>query len=152
MPGASRRRRPNRVYDVGRSLAVAEAIELEPRACYKNALLAFLTLDELRGGSYVEGFAVPDFGRIRLPLEHGWVELADGTVVDPSLAALGHADVAFFPAVRLSWQRARRLVAEEAELPYLRSHRTDRHRRAYLTAQVKAHEAAFGPDAVAVWR
>lgn len=139
------------MFDVTRSLAVADAIPPAPRSCYKNALLAFLALDELRDGRYVEGFAVPDFGGFRLPLEHGWVEMVDGAVIDPSLAALGHTDVAYFPAIRLSRKATRRLVAEEVHLPYLLTHRTERHRRAYFAAQAKAHEAAFGLHTEYVW-
>lgn len=139
------------MFDIARSLAVADGIPPEPRACYKNALLAFLARDELHDGCYVEGFAVPDFGNFRLPLEHGWVELPDGTVIDPSLAVLGHTDVAFFPAIRLTYRQAERLVADEVALPCMLSHRSEPHRRNYLKAQAQAHEAAFGAAVAGLW-
>jgi hypothetical protein len=48
--------------------------------------MALLVDPALTEGVYVEGYAVWPIG-LRLPIHHGWVGLADGTVVDPTGAA-----------------------------------------------------------------
>src|SRR5215211_4273703 len=98
------------MLDVSRSLAAAKMIQVEKKACYKNALLTFLSRDEFRAGWYVEGFAIPDIKGVKIPFEHGWVELFDGSVIDVTFADLGHASVTYFPAIKLSFHQALNLV------------------------------------------
>lgn len=134
------------MLDVPHSLSVAKNIPLKKKACYRNALLALLCQEELQHGWYVEGFAIPTIGNLRLPMEHGWIELKDGRIIDPSFADLGHTDVAYFPALKLQWKRARRLIFEHVSLPYMLSHKTIHHRAAYLKALLDAYKAAFGTE------
>ena len=104
-----------------------------------------MCIQHIKRGWYVEGFAVPDMkGGVRIPFEHGWVELPDGRIIDPSFAALGHRDVAYFPALRLPWKRAEQLVLHSAPLPRMLLHRTERHRTAYRKAQAASYQVAFG--------
>ena len=42
--------------------------------------------EELQTGWYVEGWAIPDLKGMRLNQEHGWVELPDGSIIDPTYA------------------------------------------------------------------
>ena len=51
------------------------------------ALLTMYAYDAYQRGWYVEGFAIPDIRGVRIPFEHGWVELPDGRIIDPSFAA-----------------------------------------------------------------
>lgn len=139
-----KKRNDSPTLDIPNSLAIAKTIEIEKRACYKNALLAYLTNKDVRQGWYVEGFAVLEIFGARLPLEHGWIQLPDGRVIDVTSVTLGHANVAYFPALRLSQRQARKLVDTEQPLPVMLSQRTPRHLAAYRKAQKQAHKAAFG--------
>ena len=94
-------------------------MRLEKKSCFKNAMVAFLTLEEFRRGWYAEGFAIPDLNGLRLPLEHGWIALPDGGVIDVTYADLGHRNVEYFPAIRLSWEHAMGLVSKDAAMPYM---------------------------------
>lgn len=132
------------MYDRPRSLALAQRVPLTKRSCFRNALLAFLSLEELHDGWYVEGFAVPDIKGLRLPLEHGWVALPDDTIIDVTYAVLEHADVVYFPALQLTAMQAMRLVETEAPLPRMLLKRSRRNRHAYTAAQEAAYHAAFG--------
>lgn len=134
------------MYDTQRSLSAVKSISVEQKACYRNALLAFLSVDELHGGWYVEGFVVANVRGLSLPLEHGWVELPDGGIIDVTYAAAGLRTGAYFPAIRLKARAAMRLVETESPLPRMLLARSRRNRQAYLTAQAAAHRAAFGPD------
>ena len=107
------------MFDVTRSLDVANRILLKRRVCYANALLTMASAEALQTGWYVEGFAIPTIKDICMPVEHGWVQLPDGRIIDPSFAVLGHTDVAYFPAIRLRWQRAEQLILRNIRLPYM---------------------------------
>lgn len=69
--------------DYQQSLAVARAIQAQPKACWRNAAMALLTC--LDAGRYVEGIAVWN----GIPMEHGWVEV-ENSIVDPTWV-VGHA-------------------------------------------------------------
>lgn len=127
------------MFDIQRSREVANHIIVEKRACYKNALVALLTQDSLARGRYVEGFALPDLGGCRLPMEHGWIELPNGTVVDATYVSMGITDVRYFPVLHLSRQRAARLVERGAMLPVMLNESTPGSREAYLEAQAAAY-------------
>jgi hypothetical protein len=132
------------MLDFARSVAAAKTIPLERKACYKNALLTMLSNKEYQSGWYVEGFAIPTIGAFRIPMEHGWLELPDGSIIDPSFADLGHTEVAYFPAMKLQWQRVLKLCRDNPSLPSMLSHQANRHRAAYLKARSDAHRAVFG--------
>jgi hypothetical protein len=78
---------PHFTLDVTRSIAAAERIPFQKKRCYANALLTMYAYEEYQRGWYVEGFAIPDIRGVRIPFEHGWVELPDGRIIDPSFAA-----------------------------------------------------------------
>ncbi len=134
------------MFDRSRSLAVDQRLQLEKKACYRNALLAFLSTEEFRSGWYVEGFAIPTVKGMRLPLEHGWVALPDGSVIDVTYATLGCTNVEYFPALRLARTQAMALVRRAAPLPYMLRHRSNHNRSAYRKARAAAYQAAFGSD------
>jgi len=110
------------MLDVERSLAAAQNIEVEKKACWSNALSAFLFHKEFHKGWYVEGWAVPTIKSIRLPLEHGWVELENGSVIDPTFAVLGHRNIEYFPGLKLTYEEAFSLARKGAKLPHIRSY------------------------------
>lgn len=134
------------MLDVTRSLVAAKTIPLEKKACYRNALLTMLYNKEYQSGWYVEGFAIPTIGNIRIPLEHGWVQLTDGSIIDPSFAILGHTEVTYFPAIKLQWKRAIKLSLDNPSLPYMLSHRTIHNRAAYFKARSDSYKTAFGEN------
>ena len=68
----------NREIDIHRSHEAAQRIKAEPRACWRNAILAQQHLPETL---YIEGWAVSPDG---LVIEHGWLE-QDNKVIDPTL-------------------------------------------------------------------
>ena len=88
----------------------ARRIEAQVSECYSNAYRALLTLPELAGGQYVEGYAVCD----GLVLEHGWIEL-DGRIVDPTLH--GRGDVAYFAGPRFTQRQAWKAIEDTGDLP-----------------------------------
>lgn len=134
----------NNMFDLTRSLAAAKRIQVEKKECYKNSLLIFLNTEEFRDGWYVEGFAIPDIRGIRLPMEHGWIALPDGSIIDVSYADLGHTSVEYFPALQFTWNQAMGLVRKEALLPIMLWQRSIRHLHAYKRAQAAAYKTAFG--------
>ena len=137
------------MFDVTRSLDVANRIPLKRRACYANALLTIASDEALQTGWYVEGFAIPTIKDIRMPVEHGWVQLPDGSIIDPSFAVLGHTEVAYFPTIRMRWQQAEKLILKNVQLPSMlsrKSFQSLRTRAAYCKAMTKAYAAAFDED------
>lgn len=72
-----------------RSAEVADLIKAEQQACFRNA---FFAAGLIKGSLYVEGFGV--IRDIGVPLEHGWIETPEGTVIDPTWydqkAAIGY--------------------------------------------------------------
>lgn len=54
-----------------------------PNECYLNAYRA-LILRDLQGDHYVEG--VIGSLHIPLPIDHAWIETADGEILDPTMA------------------------------------------------------------------
>lgn len=64
------------MLDVETSKLIARKIKAKPGQCWKNA---YLSLIELPGAFYVEGWAWDG-----IAFEHGWIEL-DGRIIDPTL-------------------------------------------------------------------
>ena len=79
--------------DLERSRLVAGQIHAEPKRCWHNALSVVCQLDTYREASYVEGFACVEDG---MQIEHGWVMLRDGTIIDPTLQRPG---ITYFPGL-----------------------------------------------------
>jgi hypothetical protein len=128
------------MLDVARSLAAAKRITVQPKECYANALYTLLCHREYRSAWYVEGFANTHNGGG--PFEHGWVELAEGSIIDPTLAVLGHTNVTYFPAIKLNYEQALRLVETSALVPSMLWHKSVHNHTAYLKAHQDAHAAA----------
>jgi len=65
------------------SARLADRIQAQPNECYRNAALALFSSLVPADSWYVEGtVAMLD---VSLPLEHGWIELRDKTILDPTL-------------------------------------------------------------------
>ena len=61
-----------------RSFELAKVVGAKKQQCWKNS---FLTLPYVEQGAvYVEGLAMTVV--LPIPLDHGWVELQDGSVID----------------------------------------------------------------------
>jgi hypothetical protein len=129
------------MLDIPGSLEAARTIPFEKKACYRNALLTMLSLEAYQSGWYVEGFAIPTIKGIRIPMEHGWVQIKDNRIIDPSFAVLGYTEVAYFPAIKLTWNKGIQLILKNSRLPYMLSHRTKHNRAAYLKALSDAYQA-----------
>ena len=74
-------------YDLEHSFLAAYHIQAQPYRCWRNAALAVHLLPEVfaDGGRYVEGWIVLPRQHHLAIIEHGWCQLADGTIVDPSI-------------------------------------------------------------------
>jgi hypothetical protein len=106
------------MIDITRSLVIAKAIKARKKGCWYNALKAFFAYEDLQSGWYVEGYAIPGHIKTRLPLEHGWIERADGSIIDPTWAMFGDNMAEYFPGVKYTYEDAVRVVDEtEGELP-----------------------------------
>lgn len=71
--------------DYERSQEIAAAIDIRLKQCWRNAMLTIMVYDTLVDAFYVQGYIVVAWGAV---IAHGWVELADGTVIDPTLVFL----------------------------------------------------------------
>lgn len=97
-------------FDVASSHAVADRVDAKPKDCWRNALIAVLTLDDLSDAFYVEGVALyEDTG---LPVAHGWIVDADGMIVDPTAVLLTEGRVRYFEEARYPAAKARRFVGK----------------------------------------
>ncbi|SRR6266568_1016768 len=74
------------MYDYETSIVIADKVLALPKQCWSNSVRALRTCKkQLRGAFYVEGHIefIPG-----LYIQHGWLELPDGTIVDPTRAFL----------------------------------------------------------------
>ena len=105
------------MLDFERSIAVAKQIDIQVKECYANAIYTLLCCNEYQDGWYVEGFAfITERSRL---LEHGWVELTDGSILDPTFASLGHRNVEYSPAIKLNYEQAMELVENGSDVPLI---------------------------------
>ncbi len=74
------------MLDCEGSICLARRIGLEHSRCFYNASRAVRDVPELHNASYVEGVAVIVVEGKTHYFDHGWIETADGTIVDPTLA------------------------------------------------------------------
>lgn len=80
--------------DWAQSLQIARQITAGPGAdtCWEAAAITLLVLlGQPAGAHYVEGYLIvpdTDLPDALLPIEHGWVERANGTLLDPRQAAI----------------------------------------------------------------
>jgi hypothetical protein len=66
--------------DVERSRRLARVLNVQAKDCYANGVLGLLLPGTDDGEYYVEGWVLTE-----IVFEHGWIELADGTLLDPTL-------------------------------------------------------------------
>ena len=100
------------VIDFERSLKIAAEIRAEDKMCWRNAIMAIVDLPET--AVYVEGWA-----HNMLLTTHGWVELEDGTIIDPTPSWItGDHPTTYYPAIRYSRSEAlERAVGQGQTLP-----------------------------------
>jgi hypothetical protein len=107
------------------SVWIALRMGASPIQCFDNAWRMFLrTIPEFfyPDGIFVEGWYVLDLPEKVVMNEHGWCELPNGTIIDPTVVLLVPQDqpVFYFPGVSRSWHEVSRLVDEEKWFPYVR--------------------------------
>lgn len=118
---------------------LAEQVEAQPRDCYRNAVMGLLTQPWLEDAVYVEGHARPhDLG---IPFEHGWLEMPDGSVVDPTWVLLHDCVVEYYAGERYTRPQVFERMASDLPLSGMRS-------RAMHAASYWAMRAALGGDAI----
>jgi hypothetical protein len=111
------------VLSIKLSLYALLAIAAQPNHCFENAWRTFLSSPKhFKQGRCVEGWIVFDLEREVVLNEHGWCELQDGTIVDPSILFLVDPDqpVYYFPGVTRDWQEMQTLVQGQCIFPYVR--------------------------------
>jgi len=104
------------------SRTVAREVGARTRECYSNAARAVLNVRlEGRNPCYVEGAAVVLIGEASLvALEHAWVELADGQVVEPTWVLDGTGEArAYFPIGKWDVEAVVEAVVERRKFPLL---------------------------------
>lgn len=108
------------MYDFDLSVKFANKIHAVPKNCYWNARTAFLRYKQLRGGWYIEGYALVTFNSstVKLPFEHAWIELKDGSIVDPTYAAQGDKNVVHIPGIKLNYEEFTAWRKEKKEFPF----------------------------------
>ncbi len=91
-------------YDLELSFLVAYHVQAQPYRCWRNAALAVHLLPEVfaDGGMYVEGWIVLPRQHYLAIIEHGWCQLADGTIVDPSILLVEQPSQRIFYAAGLT--------------------------------------------------
>ncbi len=113
VPGEKTLREALRV-DLSRQLAAA--IGAQPFQCALNAWRALIEFPALfrSGGRLVEGWFVVESDDRVVMNEHVWCELADGSIVDPSVLLLVPATtpVWYFAGLTRSWEEAETLEGE----------------------------------------
>ena len=133
------------MLDVTTSLAVAKAIGAVNKQCWYHALRAFLLCEELQAGWYVEGWAIPEKVEMRLPIEHGWLERPDGSIIDPTWAMLGNTEVHYFPGVKYTYAEASQLAKgkKSVQLPLISQEGDPLAHPAYAQARKDSFQAAI---------
>jgi hypothetical protein len=77
---------PDPRLDQEASIRLAQKIHPEHSRCWANAQRAVRDVPELHDAWYVEGIAVVVVDRVFQHFDHGWIETADGRILDPTLA------------------------------------------------------------------
>lgn len=74
--------------DLVKSRELAGIVGAQSKECFTNAMAGMMHLvdrEHIEGAVYCEGYATSEDVSY-LPIEHGWITLADGTVYDPTWA------------------------------------------------------------------
>ena len=107
---------PNKNVELSKK--VAKEIDAQKHQCWNNSVMAVYILDDiLHGAVYVEGWIV-----YIVPIEHGWIELTDGTIVDPTIPEA--IDVLYFAGVKYSREEIETRLEENGEIrpPFVYEH------------------------------
>lgn len=139
------------LLDYELSVKVAGLIHAQKYHCWYNARDALVHLPGLfLFARYVEGWLVEPMEHEVQIIEHGWVEFADGRIVDPSIVLLAgrDQDLHYFSGLLLGWPDVQD-IPQDAPLPLARliSHRKDGlghpdYKAAYETASAHAEGLA----------
>src|SRR5689334_16975912 len=106
------------MIDKALSQQLADAVEAEPGECWRNAIMALFQVNDA-GARYVEGWAAgPEFPFCYIPMEHGWIEMSDGTVIDPTWITLSRTldDYVYAPFRYYTRGDIDQLLAEKGEI------------------------------------
>jgi hypothetical protein len=123
-PVWEKRRQDYLDYDV--SLSVALIIGAGPNTCFDNMLGMFLNYFPdvfSQVGKFIEGWYVIDLEDEVVVNEHGWCELPDGRIIDPTVVILvsPNLPVYYFPGVERTFQEVKAIVQKgEVMFPYVR--------------------------------
>jgi hypothetical protein len=109
------------MFDYSLSVLLAFVVRAEKGRCWLNAARVAANFPELLegGGSYIEGWIVLHRSPEE-PVEHGWCQFSDGTIVDPSIVLLiNEGDlVSYFPGLCLNSAQVRAL--DGTMMPHVR--------------------------------
>lgn len=110
--------RPSRNKSAALSHEAARRVNAQPKMCYKNAAIALFSYE---GACYIEGvMTVDNFGG--LPVEHAWVELDSGIIIDPTLP---DDEGSYFPFIRYTSGEVLELSRQE-KLPFYNKQATNK--------------------------
>jgi hypothetical protein len=122
-----REKRKQDYLDESTSQQAAFLIGADTNGCFDNALDLFLKYFPdvfFPGGKFVEGWYVIDLEDEVVVNEHGWCELPDGRIIDPTVVILlpPEQQVYYFPGVERTWQEMQAIVQQKKEIwfPYVR--------------------------------
>lgn len=128
------------MLDLPLSLTISRRIAAVPKRCWGNAVAALRTQRKLQEACYVEGWIV-----LVKPVaaEHGWIELPDGRIIDPTYAPLiagqlADAQPVYFPGLRYTRKELKGIQLKA--LPCIwksgegRGHQHSQYKKAYKEA------------------
>ncbi len=123
-PVREKRRQDVLLVDV--SLFMAATIGAHPNTCFDNVLDLFLHYfpqEFSAHGKLVEGWYVVELEDEVVLNEHGWIELASGKIIDPTVVRLlaPSCPVYYFTGVKRTWQEVQAITRrKEVWFPYVR--------------------------------
>ncbi|BCL79555.1 hypothetical protein ccbrp13_20200 [Ktedonobacteria bacterium brp13] len=121
-PVREKRKQDYLAYDV--SFSVAHTIGAEPNTCFDNILDLFQFFpDVFASHTFVEGWYVVDLEDEVVINEHGWVEMPDGKILDPTVVILlpPERPVYYFPGIERSCQEVKEITLQkDFYFPYVR--------------------------------
>jgi hypothetical protein len=82
------------------------------KECYKNSVMIMVRVEDSK---YVEGYFVIDFGDFQYPVEHGWLEKPDGTIIDVTLPT---DNGIYIPANSWTFKEVMGSVGDGTTLPF----------------------------------
>lgn len=112
--------------DSDTSLVLAEIIDAQPNTCFDNVLDMLKLFPQISAyGWFVEGWYVVDLADEVVVNEHGWYELPNGRILDPTVEILvpSGRPVYYFTGVKRSWKQVRAILRKKGDIwfPYVRA-------------------------------